>query len=426
MKKNILVVDDSALMRRAICDIINSSNEYEATDTGRDGLDAYEKIKANSYDAVLLDINMPRMNGLELLQKLQKENIRVTVVVVSSLAKEDAKITIQAMEYGAVDFITKPENIIEAKGIQFRDNLTRLLDSVLPQMKGRASSALAKPSAASASAAAKPSAAAADAAAKPSAAAAAASAAAAKSSVAAAAAKTSLLSAARSTAPGSKAAAGTPAGQTGAGAAGSTRTVPRKASSGGGKKLIALACSTGGPKSLQSVIPYLEKNMDAPMVLVQHMPIGFTKSMAERLNELSKVQVKEAEENDVLKKGWVYVAPGGYHLEVVAAKDGTHKIHLSDAPAIGGLRPCANVMYRSLKRCTYDEIVCVVLTGMGADGTDGIRELNRAKPIYVIAQDEPTCVVYGMPKAIAEAGLVDEVVPLTNIPKRIINQVGVK
>lgn len=400
MKKNILVVDDSALMRRAICDIINSSNEYEATDTGRDGLDAYEKIKANSYDAVLLDINMPRMNGLELLQKLQKENIRVTVVVVSSLAKEDAKITIQAMEYGAVDFITKPENIIEAKGIQFRDNLTRLLDSVLPQMKGRASSALAKPSAASASAAAKPS--------------------------VAAAAKTSLLSAARSTAPGSKAAAGTPAGQTGAGAAGSTRTVPRKASSGGGKKLIALACSTGGPKSLQSVIPYLEKNMDAPMVLVQHMPIGFTKSMAERLNELSKVQVKEAEENDVLKKGWVYVAPGGYHLEVVAAKDGTHKIHLSDAPAIGGLRPCANVMYRSLKRCTYDEIVCVVLTGMGADGTDGIRELNRAKPIYVIAQDEPTCVVYGMPKAIAEAGLVDEVVPLTNIPKRIINQVGVK
>ncbi len=426
MKKNILVVDDSALMRRAICDIINSSNEYEATDTGRDGLDAYEKIKANSYDAVLLDINMPRMNGLELLQKLQKENIRVTVVVVSSLAKEDAKITIQAMEYGAVDFITKPENIIEAKGIQFRDNLTRLLDSVLPQMKGRASSALAKPSAASASAAAKPSAASAAAAAKPSAAAAAASAAAAKSSVAAAAAKTSLLSAARSTAPGSKAAAGTPAGQTGAGAAGSTRTVPRKASSGGGKKLIALACSTGGPKSLQSVIPYLEKNMDAPMVLVQHMPIGFTKSMAERLNELSKVQVKEAEENDVLKKGWVYVAPGGYHLEVVAAKDGTHKIHLSDAPAIGGLRPCANVMYRSLKRCTYDEIVCVVLTGMGADGTDGIRELNRAKPIYVIAQDEPTCVVYGMPKAIAEAGLVDEVVPLTNIPKRIINQVGVK
>ena len=148
--------------------------------------------------------------------------------------------------------------------------------------------------------------------------------------------------------------------------------------------------------------------------------------MAERLNELSKVQVKEAVDNEILKKGCVYVAPGGYHLEIVPDKSGNHKVHLSDAPAIGGLRPCANVMYKSLKRSKYDQIVCVVLTGMGADGTDGIRELERTKPIYVIAQDEPTCIVYGMPKAVAEAGLADEVVSLTNIPKRIINQVGVK
>lgn len=412
MKKNILVVDDSALMRRAICDIINTGNEYEATDTCRDGMEAYEKIKNNSYDAVLLDINMPRMNGLELLQKLQKENIRVTVVVVSSLAKDDAKITIQAMEYGAVDFITKPENIIEAKGVQFREDLTRLLNSVLPQMKAKPQPvAAAKPAAAKTTVSA--------------------AAAAASSAVAtASAARASLSAAARASAAGVKAAptigaAGMKQAATGAPAA-SSAAAPRKTAPAGGQKLIALACSTGGPKSLQSVIPYLDKNMDAPMVLVQHMPMGFTKSMAERLNELSRVQVKEAEENDVLKKGWVYVAPGGAHLEVVAAKDGTHKIHLSDAPAIGGLRPCANVMYKSLKRTKYDEIVCVVLTGMGADGTEGIQDLNRAKPIYVIAQDEPTCVVYGMPKAIAEAGLTDEVVPLTNIPKRIINQVGVK
>lgn len=411
MKKNILVVDDSALMRRAICDIINSGNEYEATDTCRDGLEAYEKIKNNSYDAVLLDINMPRMNGLELLQKLQKENIRATVVVVSSLAKEDAKITIQAMEFGAVDFITKPENIIEAKGVHFRQELTCLLDSVLPQMKKNSGSALkpqplaGKLQAASGTRPSTPASAAA------AAVSAAATASAARASVSASARAVSTVR-------------GMPAPAAGAPAA--ARTVPRKTAPAGGQKLIALACSTGGPKSLQSVIPYLDKNMDAPMVLVQHMPMGFTRSMAERLNELSKVHVKEAEENDVLKKGWVYVAPGGAHLEVVAAKDGTHKIHLSDAPAIGGLRPCANVMYKSLKRSKYDEIICVVLTGMGADGTEGITDLNRAKPIYVIAQDEPTCVVYGMPKAIAEAGLTDEVVPLTSIPKRIINQVGVK
>ncbi len=411
MKKNILVVDDSALMRRAICDIINSGNEYEATDTCRDGLEAYEKIKNNSYDAVLLDINMPRMNGLELLQKLQKENIRATVVVVSSLAKEDAKITIQAMEFGAVDFITKPENIIEAKGVHFRQELTCLLDSVLPQMKKNSGSALKpQPLAGKLQAASsiRPSTPASAAAAAVSAAA---TASAARASVSASARAVSAVRGVQAPAAGAPAAA---------------RTVPRKTAPAGGQKLIALACSTGGPKSLQSVIPYLDKNMDAPMILVQHMPMGFTRSMAERLNELSKVHVKEAEENDVLKKGWVYVAPGGAHLEVVAAKDGTHKIHLSDAPAIGGLRPCANVMYKSLKRSKYDEIICVVLTGMGADGTEGITDLNRAKPIYVIAQDEPTCVVYGMPKAIAEAGLTDEVVPLTSIPKRIINQVGVK
>ncbi len=373
MKKNILVVDDSALMRRAVCDIINTSNEYEAKDTCRDGLEAYEKIKNSRYDAVLLDINMPRMNGLELLQKLQKENIRATVIVVSSLTKEDAKITIQAMEYGAIDFMTKPENIIEAKGMKFRADLTAILDSVLNHAKPKTA---AVPGAI-------------------------------KTAVSAAAGAQAAVAATRTQ------------------AAAKAKTVTKKAPTGS-NKLVALACSTGGPKSLQSVIPYLEKNMDAPMVLVQHMPVGFTRSMAERLNELSRVKVKEAEENDILQKGCVYVAPGGFHLEVVAAPGGMHKIHLSDAPAIGGLRPCANVMYKSLKKSAYDQIVCVVLTGMGADGTEGIRELNRVKPIYVIAQDEPTCVVYGMPKAIAETGLVDEVVPLTNVSKSIINQVGVK
>lgn len=394
MKKNILVVDDSALMRRAICDIINSSNELEATDTCRDGQEAYEKIKKNTYDVVLLDINMPRMNGLELLQKLQKENIRATVIVVSSLATEDARITIEAMEYGAIDFLTKPENIIEAKGAQFRKALTDIVYAVLPDLKNK--SAAPAPSAGSSAIASASTAAAA--------------------AVAAARMATSAASVRTTSSSAAAGSAQTPA----------VRNVPRKPASGGNKKLVALACSTGGPKALQSVIPYLDKNMDAPMVLVQHMPTGFTKSMAERLNELSKVEVKEAVDNEILKKGCVYVAPGGYHLEVVAARDGTHKIHLSDAPAIGGLRPCANVMYKSLKRTTYDQIVCVVLTGMGADGTEGIRDLNRSKPIYVISQDEPTCVVYGMPKAIADAGLTDEVVPLSNIPKRIINQVGVK
>lgn len=202
--------------------------------------------------------------------------------------------------------------------------------------------------------------------------------------------------------------------------------VLRRPVTGKGNKLVALACSTGGPKALQSVIPYLPGNLDAPMVLVQHMPVGFTKSMADRLNELSKISVKEAQEGDILKKGWVYVAPGGKHMEVARMPDGRHKIVLNDMPAIGGLKPCADIMYDSLTRSGFDEIVCVVLTGMGADGKKGILSLERAKPIHVISQNAETCVVYGMPKAVYEAGVVDEVVPLTEVAATITKRVGVQ
>ena len=199
-----------------------------------------------------------------------------------------------------------------------------------------------------------------------------------------------------------------------------------KSSAKGGNKVVALACSTGGPKALQSVIPYLPKNLNAPMVLVQHMPEGFTKSMADRLNEVSPIHVKEAADGDVLEKGTVYIAPGGKHMEVKKTADGRHKIQLNEMPPIGGLRPCANITYDSLRTCGYDEVVCVVLTGMGADGTNGILSLAKSKPVYVIAQNAQTCVVYGMPKAIVETGMVNEVVPLTEIAQTITKNVGVQ
>ena len=123
MKKNILVVDDSALMRRVECDIINSDNNFQATDVCRDGLEAYEKIKSTKYDGVVLDVNMPRMDGLQLLEKLQKERIKANVVMVSTLTSKDADTTIMALELGAIDFVTKPNNIIEAKGQEFKNNL---------------------------------------------------------------------------------------------------------------------------------------------------------------------------------------------------------------------------------------------------------------------------------------------------------------
>lgn len=351
MKKNILVVDDSALMRRIICDIINSDENFQATDFCRDGLEAYERLKVKSYDGVVLDVNMPRMDGLQLLERLQKEGIKAKVVMVSTLTTKDAEVTILAMERGAIDFVTKPSNVIEAKGEVFKKQLLSVLTAVYDTQVYKRNTPISP----------------------------------------------KLVTAVKHIKP--------------------VRT---------DKKLVALACSTGGPKALQSVIPYLPKNLDAPMVLVQHMPPGFTKSMADRLNELSEISVKEAQEGDILEKGHVYVAPGGKHMEVVKMRDGSHRIALNDMPPIGGLRPCANIMFDSLTKTDYDEIVCIVLTGMGADGTNGILSLNRKKPIHVIAQDAQTCVVYGMPRAIAEAGMVDEMVPLEQVAKTITKNVGVK
>lgn len=189
--------------------------------------------------------------------------------------------------------------------------------------------------------------------------------------------------------------------------------------------LVALACSTGGPKSLQEVIPYLPADLDAGMVIVQHMPKGFTASLAKRLDETSKIQVKEAQDGEAVCRGCVYIAPGGLQLRLSPSGKG-HRIRLSDEPPVDGLRPCANLMYESLEHCNFEKIICVVLTGMGADGTKGIKGLAALhKKMVVLAQDEESSIVYGMPKAVTQAGLVDEVIPLSQAAQTIITKVGV-
>ena len=395
MAKKILVIDDSALMRRVISDIINEGNDYEVAAIAKDGLEGFDMIVSNPnlYSAIILDINMPKMNGLELLQKLQKNHIEQTVIVVSTVAKEGAKETIQALEYGAFDFVTKPENYFETKGNDFK---RRIHDMLNIATSSRASVERTKPAVS------------------------------------------------RITQSGSKLSSSLTSRLSSDKKASNDAisalrkrnevydTLPPKVNpakftniKSGTRKVVALACSTGGPKSLQQVIPMLPKNLDAGVVLVQHMPAGFTASLAARLNEISDINVKEGTDGDVIQKGWVYIAPGGKHIKVVK-KAAEYVIKLNDEPPIDGLRPCANVMYKSLVQCNYDEITCVVLTGMGADGTEGIKALSAGKKkIHVIAQDEESCVVYGMPKAIAQTGLVDEVVPLNKIAETITKNVGV-
>lgn len=383
MEKKFLIIDDSALMRRVISDIIKQNSEYEVLDIAVDGVDGLDKLisKPGYYDLVILDINMPKMNGIEVLEMLQKNHMHEAVVVVSTVAKEGAKETLRALELGALDFVTKPENFYEVKGEGFRNNIVNMIELVAGKdlNKDRLTAS-----------------------------------------------KNSVIEVPLKNMPSFQSRRQRSV-QAATAEAFNVDEIVRNAGAvkRGRDKLVAMACSTGGPKSLQQVIPYLPANLDAGVVLVQHMPKGFTASLAMRLNSLSKINVAEARDGDIIEKGHVYIAPGGMHIRIERL-NGKHIIKYYDVPAVDGLKPCANIMYESLLDTVYDEITCAVLTGMGADGTKGIKALSDARrKIYVIGQDAETSVVYGMPRAIAEAGLANEVQPLEKIAESIIKNVGV-
>lgn len=364
--KNILVIDDSALIRRVISDIIKTDGRFQVRDIARDGLEGLNFIVKNkgSYDAIILDINMPKMNGIELLAEISRAKIKTPVIMVSTLVKEGASETIKALDLGAFDFVLKPDSYAKVREEDFKNNLIAKLEAAtkVPAVAGN-KTADSDP-------------------------------------------MDKIMTSLKSNI--------------------ATRSLvyPKRTGAGSGKILVALACSTGGPKALQTVIPMLPAKIGAGMLLVQHMPEGFTKSLATRLQEMSVVGIKEASDGDIIRENQLYLAKGGYQLRVKEqAKE--NFISLEKDPPRGGLRPCADIMYESLMGSAYDKIVCVVLTGMGADATAGIKQLKQTNNVYVIAQNEPTCTVYGMPRAIAEAGLVDEVLPIDQIAGAIVKATGV-
>nr|MCR4588622.1 chemotaxis-specific protein-glutamate methyltransferase CheB [Lachnospiraceae bacterium] len=333
-----------------------SDGRFQVADRAKDGKEALELLKKNRYDAVVLDVNMPVMNGLELLKELQRNKIAAKVLMASTDTKEGAKVTMDALELGALDFIHKPSNALNCKEDSFKNDFLRLLAAVANGKEQRFVNTF------------------------------------------------SIQKIQESK---------------------KLVQLVSKHSTTTGNKLIAIASSTGGPKALQSVVPKLPKNINAPILIVQHMPQGFTKSLAERLDSLSEVSVKEAEDGDALEKGHVYIARGGAHMNVDPKKPGVN-IFYSDQPTREGVKPCANYMYESLIGSKYDEIVCVVMTGMGADGTEGIKNLSKTNKIHVIAQEESTCAVYGMPKSVVNSGLANQVVGLEDIAQEIIMSVGVR
>nr|WP_297704897.1 chemotaxis response regulator protein-glutamate methylesterase [uncultured Butyrivibrio sp.] len=354
--RKILLIDDSALMRTVLSDIINSDLRFQVVDKAKDGIEGLELLKKNTYDAVVLDINMPRMDGITMLKEVQKQKIKAKIMMASTDTKEGAKITMDCLDLGALDFVHKPDRASECRGEdftkQFINTLAAVADSKAPMP-----------------------------------------------------ARTFSIEEARESRK-------------------VVELVSKSASKITGNRIVAIASSTGGPRALQSVIPKLPKNLKTPVVLVQHMPEGFTASLAERLDSLSEVKVKEAAEGDVLTAGTVYISKGGKHMHIVKS-GGKYTIHYMDGPTREGVRPCANFMYESLMDSDYDEVCCVVLTGMGADGTEGIKNLKTKKKVFVIGQEESTCTVYGMPKAVAVAGLVNQVVKLEDVAQEIIMHVGV-
>jgi len=373
--KKVLVIDDSALMRRVMSDIIGNTNEYIVAYTAANGVDALRIIEEKrDIVAIFCDINMPKMNGLELLKIIKERGIETPFIIFS--AQDDAKDTFTALELGAMEFIKKPTRIFV--DVEFRDKVNKALfiassindkdgviDATYKSHKTRHGAGIIYQS--------------------------------------------------KET--------GTRIPESKSTSSISTSVIDN--SNVKSRKLVALVCSTGGPKALQAVIPKLPKNLAAPMLVVQHMPAGFTDTMAHRLDELSDICVKEAAEGDVLKNGVVYIAKGGTHLAVKEER-GKVSIVFDDTPPIGGLKPCGNIMYGSICNLfCYDEIVCVVLTGMGADGTKGITELSGHKKLHVIAQDEKSSTVYGMPKAIYESGLTDVVCDLNKVAEEIVKKVGV-
>lgn len=367
--KKILIIDDSALMRSVMSDIIRKDGRYKVEDICNNGVDGLDLLVKNNglYDIVLLDVNMPKMNGLDVLTKIEQYRLNCKVIMVSTHVREGSKETIIALERGAVDVVLKPTGINDSTMEGFGSNLLKTIDAAL---ESKSETKL----------------------------------------------KKVVLDGKETT---SVANSKKDRGQAPFVGRGTGLT------SGGSKKLVAIACSTGGPKILKDVVSSMEPNINAPVVLVQHMPSGFTKSLAERLNDVSRIKVSEANDGDILEKGHIYIAQGGKQMRIVDGAAGTLKIKLTNEEPRDGLRPCANIMYESIAECDVDEVICAVLTGMGSDGTIGIGKLKEIKKTYVIAQDAATCIVYGMPRAVVGAGLADKVLPHNEIAKEILKNVGV-
>lgn len=338
----VLVVDDSAFMRRAISQMLESDPRFFVTGIARNGLEAVEKVQRLKPDLVTMDVEMPEMNGLEALAQIMKTS-PVPVVMLSSRTGEGAKETLQALELGAVDFFLK-DNLIKNQvnidqGHEFIQRLKGIVEAKLR-----------------------------------------------------------------------------------------VTTTPSQPKAKEVKKLnqrdtdlVFIGCSTGGPSALQAILPHFPKDFPIPIVVAQHMPPGFTKPLAERFDTLCQLNVREAQNGQVIQAGTIYIAPSGYQTKFVKKQGGTviFKVdNMSDLDAL--YKPSVDITLSSAAPIYTNRLLAIILTGMGVDGMVGCGQVKKYSG-NVFVESEDTCIVYGMPKAVLEAGHADGQYALSQIYQEIIS-----
>lgn len=352
MKIKVLICDDSALIRSVMSEIIGSQSDMEVVGVAPDPLVARELIKQTNPDVLTLDVEMPKMDGLDFLEKLMRLR-PMPVVMVSSLTERGSEITLRALELGAVDFVTKPKISIQSG---MREYAELIADKIRAASKARI-----KPRSAAAPI------------------------------------------------------AGKGGNETGTGAPQGLPMIRNPLTSS--EKLIIIGASTGGTEAIKEFL--VQMPSDCPGILItQHMPEGFTRSFAKRLDGLCKISVKEAEEGERVLPGHAFIAPGHSHL-LLARSGANYVTHLEQSPPVNRHRPSVDVLFQSAAVYAGKNAVGVILTGMGKDGAAGMLEMRNAGA-YNFAQDEASCVVFGMPREAIAIGATHEVGPLMQLPGMVL------
>ncbi len=342
---HVLVADASAFMRTALTRMIESDPDVRVVGTAQNGLEVLEKIYALDPDVITLDIEMPRLNGLDTLRRIMADSPR-PVIMVSSLTQGGANTTLEALALGAFDYVPKQLSYVSLDIVKIKEDLIAKIKAAADQRRRRPNS----------------------------------------------------------------------------------RVMVRVPSNGGQTlypvtpSIIAIGISTGGPRALQLILPMLPADLPAGVVIVQHMPPGFTGPFANRLNGLCKISVREAKKGDLVERGVVLIAPAGQHLTVARRSSSQGLVQLSSQPDSTLHIPSVDVMMTSVAESFGSQAMGIIMTGMGSDGCDGMKAI-ASKSGVTVGQDEASCTVYGMPKSCAESGSLQTVVSLQEIPNQILRAV---